>query len=80
MTISNFQEWKRTGIISSDEKLLSMMRDIVDAYQMLNKIDRDYYMLVCDVLVRDWYTLSAIANARYIVDYPRLHESASKND
>ncbi len=72
--VSDFQDWKKTGVISSNEKLLRMMQDLVDAYRLLNKIDSDYYIMAFDALVRDWYALSTIANARNIREYPRLYE------
>ena len=64
--------WRSQGIISCDLKLLNMINDLVITYRYLSKIDCNYYKIVIDRIVNEWYSLTLIARSRNISNYSNI--------
>lgn len=64
--------WKifiKEGVCHTNEELLQMMQDTVDAANALRKISPQYYQIVTSDLLRLWQSLELLAYARKM-DYP----------
>jgi hypothetical protein len=72
MTIS--ESWKKyveSGIIATDQEVLTMMQDVVAAKNLLEKIGGEYYDLATYRLLCEWNSLKDIAFHRDLKNYPQ---------
>lgn len=62
--------WKKDGIISTNEELIGMMHDLCVIYKTLDKVYAENASLITQSIMTDWYNLSLIARARNMRSYP----------
>ncbi len=77
MADNHWDKWRKESIIENDGILIGMMEQCIRTIDILSEINKVYYAMTIDCLIREWYSLSNIAFNRGIEDYPRLSVNKS---
>lgn len=71
---NNWDTYRKTSIIPTNEMLIDMMRDLCLARRVLEKINSTYYMMTVDCLIKEYWNLQSMARARGLEKYPNIFE------
>ena len=63
-TEPHWKSWTEVGIVESDAGLLGMLDDVCDAFQALEKVRTDEFVLARRALIAHWSSLSSAAGHR----------------
>lgn len=69
---SDWETWTNKGIVPTNDLLLEMMQELVDAIHNIEHIYGQKASIVSRSMINDWYNLSLTAQARNLTTYPRI--------
>ncbi len=73
-----WNKYKETGNITTDEDLIKMMQNLIDAKNLLDMIGGNYYDVVTFRLLMEWQSLKYMAQARNL-KYPQWETPKTAN-
>lgn len=72
-TEASWERFQREGVIVTNEELLAMIDDVINAYRALAKVRTNEFVLSKRALVMHWQRLTDIAHIRRL-SYRKLEE------